>query len=78
MGIQGAFGYIIGKKKRLMHIQYVADLLLQTLVREIYILLKHYETIDNMRAAFENLKIAKNKPKNDVIEKCKYFSDLNY
>jgi hypothetical protein len=78
MGIQGAFGYIIGKKKRLMHIQYDADLLWQTLVREIYILLKHYETIDNMCAAFENLKIAKNKPKNDIIEKCKYFSDLNY
>jgi hypothetical protein len=78
MGIQGAFGYIIGKKKRLMHIQYDADLLWQIAVREIYVLMKHYGTIDALRLAFENLKQAKNKPNQQTIENCKYFSDLNF
>ena len=78
MGIQGAFGYIIGKKKRLMHVQFDADLLWQICVRELYVLMKHHGTIDVLRSAFENLKLAKNKPNQQTIENCKYFSDLNF
>ena len=63
MGIQGAFGYIIGKKKRLMHVQFDADLLWQICVREIYLLMKHYGSLDLLKTAFENLKEAKNKPR---------------
>ena len=76
MGTQGSFGYKIGRKVRLMHVQYDADMLWQVLVREIYVLMKKYGTIDLLREAFENLLDAKNKPKPEAIEKCKIFTDL--
>jgi hypothetical protein len=59
-----------------MHVQYDADLLWQTCVREIYILMKHYGSIEELQKAFENLKEAKNKPKPEAIEKCKPYTDL--
>jgi len=79
MGIRGSFGYINGKKKRLMSVQSDADLLWQIGVREIYILIKHYGTIELLRSAFENLKLIKpkTKPTQQTIENCKIFSDLN-
>jgi hypothetical protein len=77
MGTQGSFGYKIGRKVRLMHIQYDADLLWYTCIRELYILMKHYGSIDLLREAFEKLKDAKNKPTQEAIEKCKYYTDLS-
>jgi hypothetical protein len=77
MGTQGSFGYKIGRKIRLMHIQIDADLLWQICVREIYILMKHYQSIDLVKEAFENLKEAKGKPKSDFTEKCKCYTDSN-
>jgi len=74
---QGVFGYIIGKKKRLMHVQSDADLLWQILVREIYVLMRHYGTKDLLQEAFEKIKTTKNKPKASDIDKCKIFTDLN-
>jgi hypothetical protein len=76
MGTQGSFGYKIGRKVRLMHVQYDADMLWQTCVREIFVLMKHYGSVDLLREAFENLKEAKNKPKPEAIEKCKPYTDL--
>ena len=76
MGTQGVFGYIIGRKKRLMHVQYDADLLWQILVREIYVLMKHYGSKELLQTAFENIKTTKNNPKPDDIEKCKIFCDF--
>ena len=76
MGTQGSFGYKIGRKVRLMHVQYDAYMLWQTCVREIFILMKHYGSIDLLRKAFEGLKEAKNKPKPEAIEKCKPYTDL--
>jgi hypothetical protein len=76
MGAQGSFGYKIGRKVRLMQVQRDADLLWQILVREIYVLMKHYGTIEALRQSFENLVAAKNKPKQAAIEKCRVFSDL--
>lgn len=76
MGTQGSFGFKIGKKLRLMHVQYDADILWQTCVREIYILMKHYGSIEVLREAFSNLKDAKGKPKKETIEKCKIYTDL--
>ena len=76
MGGQGSFGYKIGRKIRLMHVQFDADLLWQILVREIYVLMKHYGSIDSLREAFTNLLEAKNKPKPEAIQKCKLFTDL--
>jgi hypothetical protein len=60
MGAQGSFGYKIGRKVRLMQVQRDADLLWQILVREIYVLIKHYGTIEALRQAFEELVAAKN------------------
>lgn len=77
MGTQGSFGYKIGKKIRLMHVQYDADLLWQICVREIFVLMKHYGSIELLLEAFENLKEAKNKPKPEAIEKCKPYTDLS-
>ena len=76
MGTQGSFGYKIGRKIRLMHVQYDADMLWQTCVREIFVLMKHFGSIDLLREAFENLKEAKNKPNPEAIEKCKPYTDL--
>jgi hypothetical protein len=76
MGTQGIFGYIIGRKKRIMHVQFDADLLWQILVREIYILMKHYGSKELLQEAFEKIKTTKNKPKEDDIEKLKIFTEL--
>jgi hypothetical protein len=76
MGTQGSFGYKIGRKIRLMRVQYDADMLWQILVREIYVLMKHYGSIESLLQAFKNLKEAKNKPNPEAIEKCKMFTDL--
>ena len=76
MGTQGSFGYKIGRKIRLMHVQYDADMLWQTCVREIFVLMKHFGSVDLLREAFEKLEEAKNKPKPETIEKCKPYTDL--
>lgn len=77
MGTQGSFGYKIGRKIRLMHVPFDADLLWQICVREIYVLMKHYGTIEHLREAFEQLQEAKHTPKPDAIDKCKWYTDLN-
>ena len=76
MGAKGAFGYKIGKKLRLMCVNYDADLLWQILVREIYVLIKHYKTIETLREVFASLKEAKGKPKPHAIAKCQVYTDL--
>jgi hypothetical protein len=78
MEIQGVFGYIIGKKKRLMHVQYHADLLWQILVREIYVLMKHYGSKEKMQEVFEKIKTTKNNPKPSDIKKYQIFTETNY
>lgn len=76
MVTKGAFGYIIGKKKRLMLVNDDADLLWQILVREIYVLMNHYKSKDELQKAFEKIVVAKNKPKENQIEHCKCFADF--
>ena len=73
---KGAFGYVIGKKKRLMCVNDDADLLWQILIREIYVLVKHYKTVDELQKAFEKVVVAKNKPNSVAIEQCKCFTDF--
>jgi hypothetical protein len=72
---KGIFGYIIGKKKRMMRVENDAELLWQLLVREIYILIKHYGSKELLQEAFAKIKIIKN-PKKSDIEKCKIFTDM--
>jgi hypothetical protein len=74
---KGAFGYTIGKKKRLMCVNDDADLLWQILVREIYVLVKHYKTIDELQKAFEKIIVAKNKPNFGQIQQSKCFTDFD-
>jgi hypothetical protein len=76
MESQGAFGYIIGNKKRIMFVERDADLLWQILVREIYILMKHYGTKEALCGVFENIKMVKSKPKKEEKEKCMMFANL--
>lgn len=76
MGTQGVFGYIIGRKKRIIQVQNDADLLWQILVREIYVLMKHYGTKEALQTAFEKIKTIRNNPKPDDIEKYKMFCDF--
>jgi hypothetical protein len=73
----GSFGYKIGRKVRLMKVHGHADLLWKILIRETYVLLQHFGSIDALKNAFFELKDAKNKPKLSDIEKCKIFTDLN-
>jgi hypothetical protein len=73
----GTIGYIIGKKKRMMNVNKNGNLLWQILVREIYILMKHYKTIENLQQEFINIKITKDiKPSQKIIEKCKIMTNL--
>ena len=51
----GAFGFSIGRKKRIMLVHHHADLMWQVLVREIYVLLKHFGSKEAMQKAFENI-----------------------
>jgi len=74
MSSQGIFGYIIGKKKRMMHVKHDANLLWQILVREIYVLMKHYKTKEALQEAFKTIKVIKTTPKEK--EKYKIFTDL--
>jgi len=76
MSYQGIFGYIIGKKKRMMYVKNDANLLWQILVREIYVLMKHYKTKESLLEAFETIKVTKPTPKEKEKEKCKMFTDL--
>jgi len=73
---QGVFGYIIGKKKRMMNVQYDATLSWQVLVREIYVLMKHYGSKEALKDVFETIKVTPKMPKESDIEKCKYFTDF--
>jgi hypothetical protein len=77
METQGAFGYIIDNKKRIMFVESDAELLWQILVREIYVLMKHYGSKEALRSAFENIKTAKGKPKNEELEKYIMFTNLH-
>ena len=77
MVTKGAFGYIIGKKKRIMLVNDDADLLWQILVREIYVLMKHYKTKEDLQKAFEAIIVAKNKPNFGQTQQCKCFTDFD-
>lgn len=76
MGAKGAFGYIIGRKKRIMQVKNDADLLWQVLVREIYVLMKHFQTKESLINAFEKIKTTKSLPKQTDIEKFRMFTNL--
>jgi hypothetical protein len=81
MNGRGLFGYIIGKKKRMMYVCQDTELMWQILVREIYILMRHFGSKDALRAAFEKIQVvavAKNKPPNQKeFEHCKLFADFS-
>jgi hypothetical protein len=72
----GTFGYVIGRKKRIMRVQNDAELLWQILVREIYILMKHFDSKELLQEAFEKIKVVKSDPKQSDIDKYKMFSNL--
>lgn len=77
METYGTLGYIIGRKKRMMYVYYDVDLLWQVLVREIYVLMKHYGSTEALKTAFDAIKITKGNPKISDINKLQIFSDLN-
>ena len=77
MVTKGAFGYIIGKKKRFILVNDDADLLWQILVREIYVLMKHFKTKEDLQKAFEAIIVAKNNPNFGQIQQCKCFTDFD-
>jgi hypothetical protein len=74
----GTFGYLIGKKKRIMHVTDDADLLWQILVREIYVLMKYYKSKEVLKDAFEKIKVVKStkNPTNLQQEQCKMFTNF--
>jgi len=79
MSTKGVFGYIIGKKKRLMKVSDDADLLWQLSTREIFLLMNKYKTNDALQEAFSQIKVIKHdkKPKftKEELERIKYFTD---
>ena len=77
MGTQGLFGYILNGKLRMMHIQFDANMLWDILIREIYVIMLHYNTIKEVKKRFSLIQKAKGTPLHSSIEKCKYFTDLS-
>jgi hypothetical protein len=77
MGTQGVFGYILGKKKRFMHVQFDANMLYDILVREIYILLKHFGDVEKLKEEFDKIKNCDKIPTKEIIDKTKYYTNLN-
>jgi hypothetical protein len=78
MAVKGIFGYIIGRKKRFMWVDDDAELFWRILVREIYVIFKHYNlSKDQVLKAFEGIKAVKGLPKPCDIKKCKRFTDLS-
>ena len=72
---KGSFGYIIGRKKRFMHVEDDSNLLWRILVREMYVILKHYNgDKQSILEVFEQIKVAKGAPKEVDIKKCLQFS----
>mgnify|MGYP003333652611 CR=1 FL=1 len=57
MATKGVFGYIIGKKKRMMKVSDDADLLWQIGTREIYLLMNKYKTKEALEEAFSQIKV---------------------
>jgi hypothetical protein len=47
------------------------------LIREIYVLVKHYKTVDELQKAFEKIVVAKNKPNFGQIQQSKCFTDFD-
>ena len=74
---KGSFGFIIGRKKRFMKVDDDAELLWRILVREMYVIMKHYGSDKElMKAAFEKIKVAKGLPTISNIKKCQRFTDF--
>jgi hypothetical protein len=79
MIFKGSFGFIIGRKKRFMKVDDNANLLWRILVREIYVIMKHFGLSKVfVQEAFEKIKVIKGGEalKPSIIEKCKIFSDF--
>jgi hypothetical protein len=78
MVAKGSFGFIIGRKKRFMKVDDDAELLWQILVREMYVIMKHYGLRkDLVKEAFEKIKVAKGEPTIGNVKKCQRFSDMS-
>jgi len=78
MIFKGSFGFIIGRKKRFMKVDDNANLLWRILVREIYVIMKHFGLSKVfVQEAFEKIKVIKSSEslKPAIIEKCKIFSE---
>jgi hypothetical protein len=79
MSTKGVFGYIIGKKKRLMKVSDDADLLWQLSTREIFLLMNKYKTKEALEEAFSQIKVLKYDKKSkftkEEIERIKYYAD---
>jgi hypothetical protein len=74
---KGTFGYIIGRKKRFTKVNEDADLLWQILVREIYVIMNHYNSDkEAVKEAFEKIKIVKESTPLSKCEKYKKFTNF--
>lgn len=60
-----------------MHVNSNSELLWKQLTREIYVLLRHYGSSDELRKAFSNLYHPEGPPSSFARERCKYYSDLD-
>ena len=65
-GYRGSIGFILGSKTRKMLVTHDADLLWHVCVRELWLMLYHYESIDAMRDAFANIQCIRPR-KNAVV-----------
>jgi len=78
---KGSFGFIIGRKKRFMKVDDDAELLWRILVREMYVIMKHYNSDKELvKTAFEKIKVVKPSsaynPTNSNVKKCQRFTNF--
>jgi len=75
MGTKGAFGYIIGKSKKLMYTQYDSNYLWSKLIRELYIIFNCYDSYDDIKDRFEKLKDCISRPTKEDQDNLELFTD---
>jgi hypothetical protein len=74
---KGTFGYIIGRKKRFAKVNDDAEFLWQILVREIYVIMKHYGSDKEVvKEAFEKIKVIKESTPIVKSEKYRQYTNL--
>lgn len=80
MGTQGLYGYILNGIYYLMYVHYDGDMMMSVMKREVYVILKHFDSIELVKKEFANIKWRTNglNPTKKEIELLKPWTNLEF